>query len=116
MTDTLKGQPPKCLETTLIPWKRQCPYELLLVEKQAPGAGKLELDSANKVNEIGKLKIPKDNRPRKAKSWASTPSPGAAKLSPSGTFPGHSLNTTVEVDTIELNETSYSNIELLTGV
>ena len=105
---------PRCLDTTHTPWKRRCPYEILLAEK--PVAEKLELDSA-KSSTDGKLKTPKDSRPKKAKSWASSPSAG--KASPIGTLKSPesgAVAVTHRTVAIEMTETRYSNIELLTGV
>ena len=75
---------PKCLDVKSSPWKRRCPYEILLADKPLPSV--LQLDETLFTS---KLKLPKDSRPKKAKSWSnvsggkpSSPSTSSAAKSP----------------------------------
>lgn len=120
--DSLDKKLPQCLDTsTTMPWKRQCPYEMLIVQKSTPG--KLEVDSTplqstSKDTEGAKLKVPKDSRPKKTKSWGNVSigksSPGASSTK----SPGFGETTLIrpQAVSVEVNERRVENIELLTGL
>ncbi len=100
---------PKCLDAKSSPWKRRCPYEILLADKPIPSV--LELDGTLFTP---KLKIPKDTRPKKAKSWSNTssgkPSPGVSSVkSPAGL-----LDVTDSYNT--RTETRVEHFEMVSGV
>ena len=90
------------------PWKRRCPYEILLTDKAVPNVSQLD-----ETLFTSKLKIPKDSRPKKARSWAnissSKPSPGVSSLKSPG-----------PVDTIDSPKTPTTDrvehFEMVTGV
>lgn len=99
---------PKCLDVKSTPWKRRCPYELLLADKPVPSV--LELDETLFTS---KLKLPKDSRPKKAKSWTNISSGKPSPVVSSAKSPG-SLDTTDSSNTPTLPRVEH--FEMVTGV
>ena len=99
---------PKCLDIKSTPWKRKCPYEILLADKAVPSV--LQLDETLFTS---KLKLPKDSRPKKAKSWANISSgkasPGVSSLKSPGPSDTTDSAKTPTTDRVE-------HFEIVTGV
>lgn len=97
---------PKCLDVKSTPSKRRCPYEILLADRPVPSV--MELDG---TLSRPKLKLSKDSRPKKSKSWASLssgkPSPGASAVKSPGM-----------TDTADSSDrsTRVGHLEMVTGV
>lgn len=108
--DSSNQKLPRCLDTNNLPWKRRCPYEILLAEKSAPG--KLELDStplATSKGAEGQSRAAKDSRPKKSRSWVNLP--GRASLVPSAKSPGPPPMSPLAVS-VATDESKVENIEM----